>query len=59
MTNDDAVKDALRAPRFMVTFGNEYRRALRITWGRLDSRGKWHGWQPCIFWIVDGRRVSE
>ena len=40
----------------MLTIGNEEGRALRITRGRLDKRGRWHAWQPCIFLIVDGKR---
>lgn len=40
----------------MITLGNEDGFALRVTMGRLTSRGEWRGWQPCIFWIVGGRR---
>jgi len=53
---------------WMVTFGDpgkpiaaigqEHTRALRITMGRLSRRGTFHRWQPCVFWIVDGRRVG-
>lgn len=45
-----------RFGHWMLTIGNPNKRALRITRGRLGKRGKWHAWQPCIFWIVKGRR---
>ena len=41
----------------MITIGNE-RFGLRITKGRLSRRGKWHSWQPCVFWLVKGKRVD-
>ena len=50
-----------RDPRFghrMFTLGNEERHALRITRGRLSRRGKWRGWQPDVFLIWNGRRVT-
>jgi hypothetical protein len=42
----------------IAALGQQHTKALRITMGRLSRRGRWHGWQPCVFWIVDGKRVG-
>lgn len=39
----------------MITIGTE-RFGLRITKGRLDRHGRFHNWQPCIFFLVNGKR---
>ena len=41
----------------MRTIGNE-RAGVRVTKGRLDRRGKWHPWQPCVFLLWKGGRVG-
>lgn len=49
---------SLEVPKAGITFGDPVKRALRITKGRLSRAGRWHPWQPCVFWIVNGRRVG-
>lgn len=41
----------------MVTIGT-VQCGLRITKGRLSRRGRWHGWQPCIFFLWKGKKVK-
>jgi hypothetical protein len=41
-----------------MTIGNE-RFGLRITRGRLGRKGRWNPYQPCVFWLVRGKRVDR
>ena len=38
-----------------MTIGTE-RFGLRITKGRMGRKGQWHPNQPCVFWLINGRR---
>jgi hypothetical protein len=40
-----------------MTLGSK-RAGLRVTRGRLDRRGRFHGRQPCVFLLWRGRRVN-
>jgi len=42
----------------MMTIGNE-RFGLRITKGRMGRNGKFHPFQPCVFWLVNGKRIDR
>lgn len=41
----------------LLTLGDPDRNAFRICLGRLSRRGRFHRWQPNVFFIRDGRRV--
>jgi hypothetical protein len=43
----------------IAAIGQKHTKALRITMGRLSRKGRFHRWQPCVFWIVDGRVVGH
>lgn len=30
---------------------------VKVTWGKLDRNGKFHGNWPCVFLVWRGRRV--
>ena len=52
----DLVPDARH---WMLTIGLQRFVALRVTRGRLDRKGRWHAWQPCIFLLVGGKRATR
>lgn len=61
MTDDQCTgfAEALRAgdDSHLLTVGSPTRGlAFRVTLGRLDRHGHWHGRQPCVFFIWRGRR---
>lgn len=42
----------------LLTVGSPTRGlAFRMVMGRLSRRGRWHGWQPDVFFIWRGKRV--
>lgn len=41
----------------LLTIGDDRSKAFRVCLGRLSRRGKFHRWQPNMFFIWDGRRV--
>jgi len=41
---------------YRITLGSERSYALRITRGKLDRHGRFHGNWPCVFLIWKGRR---
>lgn len=55
-----AFEDALRAGdrAHLLTVGSPERFAVRVTLGRLDREGRWHGWQPDVFACMHGCRYG-
>lgn len=45
--------------RWMLTLGSYHTKAIRITRGRIDKRGKFHPLQPCVFRMFLGRRIER
>ena len=41
----------------LLTIGDDSRNAFRVCLGRLSRRGRFHWWQPNVFFIRNGRRV--
>jgi hypothetical protein len=61
VSQSDSFHAALKAgdDAHLLTVGSPTRGlAFRVTLGRLSRAGRWHGWQPCAFFIWRGRRIG-